>query len=90
LKFDIGRTRWPVGFKTPVNRKFIHEIELRAPIEELTTQCWFTIQRREPTYFRRDASPGARTGYSRLVLPLWANGHIEMLLGAITPHRSNA
>jgi hypothetical protein len=47
LKFDIGRTRWPVGFKTPVNRKFIHEIELRAPIEELTTQCWFTIQRRE-------------------------------------------
>jgi hypothetical protein len=88
-RFDLVGDDLTQRYGTPVNSKFAHEIELRPPIDELTTQCWHTIQRREPTYFRHDASPGARTGYSRLVLPLWGNGRIEMLLGAITPHRSN-
>jgi hypothetical protein len=75
-------------YGTPLNGKFTHEIELRPPIDDLTTQCWFTIDRREPTYLQHGAGSG--TGYSRLVLPLWGNGRIEMLLGAITPHRGGA
>jgi len=51
-----------------------------VPIDELTNQCRATVERRAPTYFRH--APAGGTGYSRLILPLWGNGRIEMLIGA--------
>jgi hypothetical protein len=49
-------------------------------MDRLTDQCRATIEQRAPTWFRHEAADGA--GYSRLVLPLWGNGHIEMLIAA--------
>jgi len=91
-RFDLVGDDVTQRYGTPVNGKFADEIEQRTPLDELTTQCWRTIERREPTYFRHGASPGAAGGYSRLVLPLWGNGRIEMLLGAIAmaPRRGGA
>jgi hypothetical protein len=69
-----------------ITGKFSDEIELRAPIDQLTSQCRATIERRAPTYFRYAPVSNAQNGgagYSRLILPLWGNGRIEMLLGAI-------
>jgi hypothetical protein len=70
--------------------KFTDEVDLHAPANELTQQCRATVERRAPTYFRQEpetlagapSSPGAK-GYSRLVLPLWGNGRVEMLIAAV-------
>jgi hypothetical protein len=71
---------------TPGN-SFLEEIDLRAPFNALTLQCKATVESRAPTYYCQTASgngdAGHRGGYARLLLPLWGNGRIEMLLGAV-------
>jgi hypothetical protein len=69
-----------------ITGKFSDEIDLHPPIDELTSQCLATVERRAPTYFRYPPASKPQqggAGYSRLILPLWGNGRIEMLLGAI-------
>jgi hypothetical protein len=61
--------------------KFADEIELRAPFIYLRAQCSATVEGRSPTYYRQDAKTGS--DYARLLMPMWGNGHISMLLGAI-------
>lgn len=63
-----------------ITGKFTDEVDLHPPIDQLTEQCLATVERRAPTYFRH--APGNDIKYSRLVLPLWGNGRIEMLIGA--------
>jgi hypothetical protein len=73
-------------YGTVITGKFSDEIDLHPPIDELTGQCRATIERRAPTYFRHVPAgkpQHAGAGYSRLILPLWGNGRIEMLLGAV-------
>jgi hypothetical protein len=57
--------------------KFIDELNLRAPFGYLRAQCSATVEARAPTYYA-DAA-----GYSRILLPMWGDGHIGMLLGAV-------
>jgi hypothetical protein len=85
FRFDLVGDDITRHYGTAVNGKFSDEIDLHAPLAALTTQCRVTIERREPTYFRYAAGRNAAEGgaYSRLVLPLWGNGRIEMLLGAV-------
>ena len=70
-----------------IGNSFLDEIDLHAPFDELTLQCKATVEGCAPTYYRQTAAgkgdaehPG---GYARLLLPLWGNGRIEMLLGAV-------
>lgn len=71
---------------TPGN-SFLDEIDLHAPFDALTLQSKATVESRAPTYYSQTASgngdAGNRGGYARLLLPLWGNGRIEMLLGAV-------
>jgi hypothetical protein len=62
--------------------KFADEIELRDPFTYLRAQCSATVEGRIPTYYRQDANGGS-PDYSRILLPMWGNGSISMLLGAI-------
>ena len=62
-----------------ITGKFTDEVDPHPPIDGLTDQCQATVERRAPTYFRHKAGG---TRYSRLILPLWGNGHVEMLIGA--------
>ncbi len=57
--------------------KFIDELNLRAPFGYLRAQCSATVEARAPTH-HADAA-----GYSRILLPMWGDGHIGMLLGAV-------
>ena len=70
--------------------KFLDEIEVRHPFEYLLSQCSATVESGVPTYYRhvpgRSETPGIAESYSRLVLPLWGDGHVGMLFGAIDPH----
>ena len=73
-----------------ISNSFLDEIDLHAPFDELTLQCKATVEGCAPTYYCQTAvrkgdaeHPG---GYARLLLPLWGNGRIEMLLGAVVLH----
>jgi hypothetical protein len=79
FRFDLVGEGLMRRYGAAIVGKFTDEVDLHAPIDQLTDQCQATIERRAPTYFRH-AADGA--GYSRLILPLWGNGHIEMLIGA--------
>ena len=66
--------------------KFVDEIDPRIPFEFFTAQASATLEAKLPTFFSYDNPIGRRTqrGYSRVLLPMWGNGRIEMILGAIT------
>jgi hypothetical protein len=69
--------------------KFADEIDPKAPFEFLSAQASATIEAKAPTLLSCGAADGSRpsgahpNGYARLLLPMWGNGRIEMILGAI-------
>lgn len=69
-----------------VTGKFADEIESRYPLEYLISQCSATVESQAPTYYQHGAGAvresGGPVSYSRLLLPMWGDGHIGMLLGA--------
>jgi hypothetical protein len=62
--------------------RFLDETEPHRPFAFLRSQCAATVECAAPTYYH-DAS--AALPYGRLVLPLWGDGRISMLLGAVEP-----
>lgn len=67
------------GYGQPVEGLFADEIVPRAPLDFFLSQCSATVEGRSPSYYR---SPGS-LGYSRTMLPLWGDGHINGLLCAV-------
>ena len=70
-----------------ISNDFADEVELRNPFEYLISQCSATVEGCLPTYYRHVATAmpknRASKSYARVLLPLWGEGHIRMLLGAI-------
>lgn len=65
--------------------EFLDEVELAPPFEFLRSQCAATTEAAGPTYFHFEG-PGRGTparAYGRLLLPMWGDGRIGMLLGAV-------
>ena len=60
----------------PLNGKFLDEVELNAPFADLLAQAGATVATRAPTYH-------ADKSVARILLPMWGDGHIGMLLGAV-------
>jgi hypothetical protein len=56
--------------------KFIDEVALGGGLQYLRAQASATVEARAPTFYRG-------TGFSRLLLPMWGDGRISMLLGAL-------
>jgi hypothetical protein len=79
FRFDLVGEDVTRCYGATIAGKFTDEVHLHPPIDRVTEQCQATVKRRAPTYFRHNAGG---TSYSRLILPLWGNGHIEMLIGA--------
>lgn len=67
--------------------RFSDEIEIKSPFQYFNSQCNATVESRAPTYYQYEAikhgDSHAPQTFSRLILPMWGNGHIGMLLGAI-------
>ncbi len=61
--------------------KFADEIDLRDPFDFLRSQASAAVEARAPTYYRSGAADAP--GYARLLLPMWGDGRIGMLLGAV-------
>ena len=65
---------------------FADEIELCHSLEFFLAQASVTVEASSPTFYRhsgsgREADDGIR--YSRLLLPTWGNGRVDMLIGAV-------
>lgn len=58
---------------------FLDEVELAPPFAFLRSQATATMEAARPTFFRENGPRAA----ARLVLPLWGEGRISMLLGAV-------
>jgi hypothetical protein len=64
---------------------FLDETGLDAPLEFLRSQASATVECAAPTCFGRekDEASVAKPAYARLLLPMWGDGRIGMLLGAV-------
>ena len=82
-RFRLNTLGRKVGtlYGTNVTGKFVDEIEPKAPFEFLTAQASVTIEAKRPTFLH--LKPSAAASYGRLLLPMWGNGHIEMLFGLV-------
>jgi hypothetical protein len=92
FRFDLMGADLTDWYGEAIGSKFLDEIDLHAPFDGLALQCKATVEGCAPTYYRQTAArrvdaerPG---GYARLLLPLWGNGRIEMLLGALVPDKA--
>ena len=65
--------------------KFADEIDPRSPLQFFIAQASATIEAKAPTFFIDAATSNSRreVGDARLLLPMWGNGRIEMMLGAV-------
>jgi osmotically-inducible protein OsmY len=89
FRFDLVGAHVANWYGGTVGTGFLDEIELHAPFDGLTLQCKATVESAAPTYYRQTVSrqgDAGHPGYARLLLPLWGNGRIEMLLGAVVLH----
>lgn len=60
--------------------RFLDEVTPAGAIQFLRAQCAATVEAAEPTFFHAELE---MRPYSRLVLPLWGEGRISTLLGAV-------
>lgn len=73
----------PAAFRGgELNGLFIEHAELDWPFDYLRSQASATVEAAEPTWFRHERA-GGEGAYARLLLPMWGEGRIGMLLGAI-------
>jgi hypothetical protein len=66
--------------------RFADELELHSPLDFFVAQSSVTVEARAPTWYScgpANSSEGRTIGYSRILLPTWGNGRIELLLGAV-------
>ncbi len=84
FRFEAAGDQIATQYQAPLKGEFSDEIQSRPPLEQLTEQCSATVSLRSPTYFRSAEENG---GYARLLLPSWGDGHVALLLGAVTGTR---
>ncbi|AXK81458.1 hypothetical protein DW352_13630 [Pseudolabrys taiwanensis] len=68
------------GAASTLKGRFADEGALPHPFEYLRAQASAAVEARKPTYYRHEGDGG----YARLLLPMWGDGRISMLLGAIS------
>lgn len=73
-------------FGADISGKFADELDLREPLNYFLAQASATVEAAAPTsYSSSPPRPNktCRGGYSRILLPAWGNGRVDLLLGAI-------
>jgi hypothetical protein len=77
-------------FGSNVTGKFADELELHHPLDYTIAQSSVTVEALAPTLYSCDPveeEQSGQEGYSRLLLPTWGNGKVELLLGAVVFNR---
>jgi hypothetical protein len=83
LRFRFGEigAKAREAYARDLGGRFLGEIERHPPLDFVLSQCDATMEARAPTYYAGTDSNAEV--YHRLLLPLWADGRIAALLGAI-------
>ena len=72
--------------------RFLDEIEPGTPpLAFLLSQCAATVESGKPTWHAhraRERASATQPAFERLLLPLWGDGRISMIFGAIDRHRT--
>ena len=66
-----------VRLGSDITGKFVDEIELRGPLDDLSAHATAVVERRAPCYYRHSAD------YCRILLPTWGDGRVSLLIGAV-------
>jgi hypothetical protein len=82
FRFSLADPNLVPSQQAALSGKFIDEVELGESFAFLRAQASATVEARAPTYYRI-GSRGLSPGFARLLLPLWGDGQIGMLLGAL-------
>lgn len=80
-RFRINTIGKNAGESSQLRGKFIDEDALPGRLDYLLSQCNATVESRRPTFFKHNGAPP----YARILLPMWGDGRIGMLLGAVDP-----
>ncbi len=80
FRFEAADDALRVVNDAPLGR-FIDEIRAKGVLSYLLTQCCATIEASEPT-FCHFGPGGSEREFSRILLPAWGDGHIDLLLAA--------
>ncbi len=76
FRFEMVGKEIAAQYGRDVNGRFADEVDVKAPLDFFRSQASVTVESGKPSYFRSAA-------YARLLLPLWGEGHVSMLLGAV-------
>ena len=76
FRFSLLRGDFLLAQEKALTGKFIDEIDLPPPLGFLRAQASATVEARAPTCHR-----GA--GATRILLPMWGDGRVSLLLGAV-------
>ena len=63
--------------------QFADETKPAEPLNYFIAQASATIEAGAPTLYSAARGKSRGSGYSRLLLPAWGNGRIDLLLGAV-------
>jgi hypothetical protein len=63
--------------------RFADELKLTEPLNYLIAQASATVEAGTPTLYCAARKKRPRAGYSRILLPAWGNGRVDLLIGAI-------
>jgi hypothetical protein len=69
---------------TSLTGQFADELKLVEPLNYFIAQASATIEAGAPTLYRAAKKRRRLNGYSRILLPAWGNGRVDLLIGAIT------
>jgi len=73
------------GLPKPLTDKFLDEVTLGFPFEYLRSQVTAAVESSAPNYHSQPTSTdGGKSAYTRLILPLWGDGHTSLLLVAVS------
>jgi hypothetical protein len=82
FRFSLSDASLVPAQEAALSGRFIDEIDLDDGFAFLHAQASATVETRAPTYYRC-GSRGLSPGFVRLLLPMWGDGRIGMLLGAV-------
>jgi len=70
-------------FGNDVSGQFADEIRPIEPLNYFIAQASATVEAGAPTLYSAVRKTSRGRGYSRILLPAWGNGRIDLLLGAV-------
>ena len=81
FRFNMAGERIVQSYGAPFAGEFVDGLDAKSPLHYFVAQASVTVEGGQPTYYRHES--GQVQDYGRILLPLWGDGRVKMLLGAV-------